>query len=386
MGVEGGEQAIGAGGPAIASGADLAELGAAGAVGGVVEESAEGGMEGVVVGGVEVPAGLGGDFGEGGGVGQGDGAALSHGLDGRDSEAFTCGWEDQSEGFGVGGAEDDAIAVAGGADDRRGGEGGEGGLKASVFVGRAGADENEGQFTAGDLGESGGDAGQPFEVFAGLEVGDGKQVGEVGGQAEVGADGGAFGGSGGLEEEVVGGVGDEGDGGGQGGEGLADAVGVEVGDREDEVGGAEDAGEEGEAARRAEGEILEQVVASDGAAGNAGGDEEFGGSVDPVEGAGELFEGRPAGHAPEAKHLAEGQWEAELGAWDLVPGGAAFGGAEPPGDGCEGDLVGAAAQLGVEGQGVAGDAGWGACGVEVVDPADAERGRAVGWASHGRKA
>jgi hypothetical protein len=57
---------------------------------GVIEEGAEGVGEVVDVGGIEVPAGVGGDFGEGGGVCKGDGAILEHGLDGWDAEALAC--------------------------------------------------------------------------------------------------------------------------------------------------------------------------------------------------------------------------------------------------------------------------------------------------------
>lgn len=229
-GIETLEEKFAGAGPSEVLGPLQAGLDAGGALGGLIEEVSEGFEQAVVLGGVEVPGGVAGDFGEGGVVGERDGAGLGHGFDGRDTEAFACGWEDECGGGCISGAELGALAVSWQADERGARQAVDLGLERGTLVGGAGADEYERERTVSDLRQACGGAHEHRDIFTWLKVCHREQVGLVVLESEVGVDGVEFGFGWGLEEEVISRVGDEGDWGFERWERLADLVGVELGD------------------------------------------------------------------------------------------------------------------------------------------------------------
>ena len=67
----------------------------------MVKQVAEGGRDGVLALGIEVPAGIAADFGQGRRIGQGGGYSLRHRLDHRDAETLAERRKDQGGRLGI---------------------------------------------------------------------------------------------------------------------------------------------------------------------------------------------------------------------------------------------------------------------------------------------
>ena len=190
----------------------------------------------VFVLGVEVPARLAADLGQGGRVGERHRDPLRHRLDGGDAEALAERREDQRLRLGIRRAEGLALAIARHPDERPGADLGDRRAQGADLGLVPRAEEDQAELAGGHFGEPRRRADQADQVLPRLEVGHREEIREAVGEPEVGPHPRPFALRRRLEEQVLRAVGDVRHPPPAVGEGLQEPLGIEPRDRRDQVG------------------------------------------------------------------------------------------------------------------------------------------------------